>query len=176
MEAVIAVVILILLASALFAVARKTVAQDESKYDPNVRWADLITRAGELGVGKKSIFRLAWSLSGLKTQFASLKTPVVAIMAVSAWETGWGTSRAAMTHNNLSGISTNDVPRAYANIGEWFNAMSVLLMQPRYAVAMQKTDPSDFVRELGKAGYNSTGTWLAGVLSLVSELSVPEVA
>jgi uncharacterized protein YceK len=171
MPIVIAIVILLVLVGCAVVIRKGSSQEPGLTLERNMLWADAMTQAGEVTTGKKNIFRAAWSRTGLKQAFASLQTPVVAIMALSAWETDWGNSHAAMAHNNLSGISTNDVPRAYANIGEWFNAMKALLQQPRYAGAMATSSPAEFITKLHEEGYNSNNSWLTGVLSLVAELS-----
>jgi hypothetical protein len=90
--------------------------------------------------------------------------------AVFIHETGFGTSHAAIEHNNLFGISHERVngiwqPNAYSHTEECLDAFKRLLKSPRYEDAWaRRNEPGPFLRKLHKRGYNSDNAWLNGVL------------
>ena len=68
------------------------------------------------------------------------------LVAISAYESGWGRSELAMTHNNLGGLKANDGSWAYFN--DWFECLSYKadLLYHQYL-------------SVDGAYYNGTSTW-----------------
>jgi uncharacterized FlgJ-related protein len=160
---------IILVVLAVFAVAGGSKRKTEDKLKNS--WAKMLADASKNASGSINQFRTAWKLAELDKAFLNAGFTSVALMAISAHETGWGQSHAAVTHNNLSGISDSEEPRKYDDIAGWFADMKRLLAMPRYSAARALADsPVQFVEALRKCGYNSNLSWQQGVLGCLEDL------
>lgn len=107
---------------------------------------------------------------------AALNVPVEAVIAQWAYESGWGESQLARSHNNLGGIKAyggwtgkqvtlptfekdksikvNEPFRAYDSVEDYANDYIKILSKPRYTKALGTNNVTDFGLRLGEAGYH----------------------
>ena len=171
MQIAIIIVILLIVVYVVFKVLTSG-SSDMSKGDTSVQWKYHMERAQKIQPdSKKQAFVTAFSSAGADVFLRDVDLPVLPLMALSAWETGWGLSHAALEHNNLWGISTDGVPRPYAGLTDSFDAMKGVMYLPRYAAALRvKYQPEAFIRALRAGGYNSDQSWEDGIIRLISEI------
>jgi hypothetical protein len=142
-----------------------------------LHWVDVRVA---LGLTQKDKTALAvarsWRSSGLSALFSSMGYDWRAVAAISLHETGYGTSHAVYTHDNLWGVSFQSeagpwVPYAYDSMAHAAEHLLSVLNHSRYNQARAvRADGPTFLKALNVAGYNSLASWRAGVLAAYGKM------
>lgn len=126
-------------------------------------------------------FANSWRAAGLSQFFQSNGYCWRAVAAISLHETGYGTSHAAWSHDNLWGVSYDAlpgpgvamVPYAYLSMAHAAEHFLKVMSLSRYAEARAvKDDGQLFIMALNRAGYNSSKEWRDGVTAAFAQLSI----
>lgn len=142
-----------------------------------VHWRDVTDSLGN-NLKTAAYIARAFRVSGLTQVFQDRGYCWRAVAAIMLHESGYGTSHAALQHDNLWGVSFQGpsgvwVPYVYDSMAHsvehWLDVLSAARYRQARAV---KDDGPAFLIALNKAGYNSTAAWLKGVLAAYGALSI----
>ena len=149
-----------------------------------LHWVDVRTALGLTTSDKTAIaFSRSFQMSGLASLFKSMGYDWRGVAAISLHETGYGTSHAAMLHDNMFGVSYRGAsgiwqPLRYDSLAHCASGFIQTMHNTknskgaqRYAGALAvRSTGETFIGALNFAGYNSTESWRRGVLSAYGRL------